>query len=46
MRTFQFDLYEAIVWKGAKNKWSAVHPVSCIKERAREKLFVNNPGST
>ena len=22
MRTFQFDLYKAIVWKGAKNQWS------------------------
>lgn len=45
MWTFQFDLYEAIVWKGAKNQWSAVHPVSWMKERAREKLFENNPGS-
>ena len=45
MRTFQFDLYEAIIWKGGKNQWSAVHPVSWMKEPVREKLFVNNPGS-
>ena len=24
MQTFQFDLYEEIVWKGAKNQWSSV----------------------
>ena len=45
MRTFQFHMYEAIVWKGAKHQWSAVHPVNWMKERAREKVFANNPGS-
>ena len=49
-RTFQFDLYEAIIWKGAKNQWSAVHPVSWMKHvksaSKREKnLFVKNPSS-
>ena len=35
MRTFQFDLYEAILWKGAKSQWSAVHPVSLVGDRSR-----------
>ena len=31
--------------KSAKNLWHAVHPVSWMKEGAREKLFVKKPGS-
>ena len=37
MRTFQFHLYGAIVWKGAKNQWSVVRYVSWMKRMKVER---------